>query len=83
MSVGRAAAHWSVAGAGVTLVTTAVVVGARDGFTFLDVVSAGSGSSGQNDVLVVSLAAVGVVLVFIWMRARAADRIAAGQREHE
>ena len=77
----RAASHWAVAGAGLVLVATAVVVGARDGFAFLDVVRQGSGHASESDALVVSLAGLGALAIFVWMRARAADRLAERRRD--
>lgn len=80
MSQASATSHWGVAAAGVTLIAAAVVVGVRNGFA-LDAVVQGSGREGQSDVIVVSLAALGAVAVFVWMRARAAERLARPRRD--
>lgn len=80
MSKASATSHWAVAAAGVVLIAAAVVVGVRDGFA-LDAVVQGTGREGKSDVVVASLAALGAVAVFVWMRARAAERLAGRGRD--
>lgn len=80
MSKASATSHWAVAAAGVVLIAAAVVVGVRDGFV-LDTVAQGTGRGGKSDVIVVTLAVLGAVAVFVWMRARAAERLAGHRRD--
>lgn len=80
MSKTSATSHWAVAAAGVVLIAAAVVIGLRDGFV-LDTVAQSTGRAGKSDVVVVSLAALGAVAVFVWMRARAAERLAGRGRD--
>ena len=80
MSKASATSHWAVAAAGVVLIAAAVVVGVRDGFV-LDTVAQGTSRRGKSDVIVVTLAVLGALAVFVWMRARAAERLAGHRRD--
>lgn len=72
--------HWAVATAGIVLIVAAVIVGVRDGFV-LDTVAQGTGREGKSDIVVVTLGSLGAVAVFVWMRARAAERLAGHRRD--